>query len=810
MADDLLTWVNKRIDSDSDLGVEEGLLILSALQGPESLANWRSCTPREPENSEEGSEEIEPAGAFLRSITVQGFRGIGPQATLELDPSPSLTVISGRNGSGKSSFAEALEVALTGDTFRWKHQTVQWKEFWRNVHDGANPRIAVTIAEEGSGPTVLTTQWPADGDVDSKRQFIQRSGQKREDGTTALGWSSALETHRPLLTYEELGKVLTSEPKLLYDTLSTVLGLEQLTSAVKVLDQRRKELAEPQKQLASRKRELTAELKALDDDRAGRALMLLRKHETDSDAIRQLATGTMGATGRGAQLQALRALSMPSQDECDAASDELVAAISGLAEVAGDVGAELQAKNTLLSAAIDLHAHAGDQPCPVCASGVLDHPRAVELQRQIEVLRDQTERLTAATERRARAVDTAHSLIPGVPAELHSEAAADLDDTAAAVEAAWKVWAAAPQDPLALAEHLRDASGPLRQALGELKEAAAQRQRSLDEAWVVTAARLATFADGAQAWQAQKEEAGFVAAAHKWLKANELTLKNERVQAIRDQAAKIWNGLRQESNVELGSITLDSRGHQRWVRIGATVDGEDAGALSVMSQGELHSLALALFLPRATMPQSPFRFVVLDDPVQAMDPAKVDGLVNVLLDIAKTRQVVVFSHDDRFASAVRRSPRGIPVRIIEVHREAGSRLELTDALSPIRRYLDDAFGMVKDDGLPEDTLSTVLPGILRMALEAQARESFFTRELLDGRTHDEVEAQWQDSPRTRARIELALPPGKELGSWLDKRPHRRFALKHANSLHGGMDRPAFLRACHDVQDTIQDLEEARR
>ena len=64
-------------------------------------------------------------------------------------------------------------------------------------------------------------------------------------------------------------------------------------------------------------------------------------------------------------------------------------------------------------------------------------------------------------------------------------------------------------------------------------------------------------------------------------------------------------------------------------------------------------LALALFLPRATMPESPFRFVVLDDPVQAMDPAKVDGLVKVLLEIAKTRQVVVFSHDDRFASAVR-------------------------------------------------------------------------------------------------------------------------------------------------------------
>jgi hypothetical protein len=39
--------------------------------------------------------------------------------------------------------------------------------------------------------------------------------------------------------------------------------------------------------------------------------------------------------------------------------------------------------------------------------------------------------------------------------------------------------------------------------------------------------------------------------------------------------------------------------------------------------------ALALLLPpRARLPASPFRFLVIDDPVQAMDPAKVDGLLS--------------------------------------------------------------------------------------------------------------------------------------------------------------------------------------
>lgn len=89
---------------------------------------------------------------------------------------------------------------------------------------------------------------------------------------------------------------------------------------------------------------------------------------------------------------------------------------------------------------------------------------------------------------------------------------------------------------------------------------------------------------------------------------------------------------------------LGTSNHRKAV-LDVTVDGSKSAALSVMSQGELHALGLSLFLPRATCNDSPFRFVMIDDPVQAMDPAKVDGLARVLSDLARTRQVVVFSHD---------------------------------------------------------------------------------------------------------------------------------------------------------------------
>ena len=116
----------------------------------------------------------------------------------------------------------------------------------------------------------------------------------------------------------------------------------------------------------------------------------------------------------------------------------------------------------------------------------------------------------------------------------------------------------------------------------------------------------------------------------KWLQDNAATLRNERIAPLADKAREIWAALRQESNVDLGAIRLVGQKTTRRVVLQADVDGTDTEAFGVMSQGELQALALAIFIPRATSDESPFRFVVLDDPIQAMDPSKIDGFLQVL------------------------------------------------------------------------------------------------------------------------------------------------------------------------------------
>jgi hypothetical protein len=75
--------------------------------------------------------------------------------------------------------------------------------------------------------------------------------------------------------------------------------------------------------------------------------------------------------------------------------------------------------------------------------------------------------------------------------------------------------------------------------------------------------------------------------------------------------------LRQESNVDLGAIRLAGSSTSRHVELDVSVGGAPGSALGAMSQGEVNALALSVFLPRARLPASPFRFLVIDDPVYA-------------------------------------------------------------------------------------------------------------------------------------------------------------------------------------------------
>lgn len=808
----LIDLVLDLADNDQTLSEQAKMLVLAALDGEESLRSEleaeheATTTPSAPPLD----EVPEPVCAYLSSIEVAGFRGIGTKAKLPLHPGPGLIVVAGRNGSGKSSFAEALELALTGDSYRWRRKDARWSSDWHNIHQPTPCEVRIDLAVDNVGTTTVGLDWADGAALDDRATWTQRDGKRREQGLANLGWSAAIvELYRPILSYEELSGLLQAGPSQLHDALTRILGLEQIIDADTRLTNALKRLQEPERQAKELGGQLKDTLAGVEDERAASALAQLTKRKPDIDAVTRLATGTgdqpSGALG---QLRVLAHIDIPCQETIDRTVTALRQAIRAVADH-GDYSVGLAERRTeLLKQAMALHSQHGDMVCPVCGQGALDagwHDRVAS-----ELDRDNAElaKLRASRAELARVRDAARALVSQVPA-LAVPMGFDLA-TLPRAEAARQRWLQIPESDAALTEHLAQGYPALAEAVAELRAEAAVMLAEREDRWAPIAGQLSTWVHLRKEAQAQADTMRSLKDAARWVKANAAELRNQQLEPFVAHSRGIWAMLRQESNVDLGKITLEGQGTRRHVELRAEVDGQPAGALSVMSQGELHALALALFLPRATAPSSPFRFVVLDDPIQAMDPAKVDGFVQVLADIAKDRQVVVFSHDDRLADVVRMM--AVPgARILEVTRGTGSAVQTRSCLDPARRYVSDAIALTKDPEIPPEVLVKVLPGLCRMAVEAAARDVFYARRFAAGASREATEASWHRTERVSLRVALALHDDarKDISPWREHKTWRRHVLKICGrGAHDGLKTDP-CGAVDDLRKTVDDLVEGR-
>ena len=783
MDDALLEVVLERLDR-APLAHSAEQLLLAACDGEESLAAALGGEPGEARNPREPRARAEPAGAYLSSVTVSGFRGIGGTATLDLEPGPGLTVIVGRNGSGKSSFAEGLELLFTGGLRRWQEAgTTAWSDGWRNLHQPLQPRLSAGLLLEDAGKATVERTWPAGARLTESEAAVQVAREKRTD-LSRLGWQDDLVTYRPFLSHAELEAFLGT-PSKLYDLLTSVLGLDALDVAEKMLNSARKVREDGLRAARAGLPALLARLDSLGDERASGCRSALSGRKLDLPHALAIATGSPAAQPDGDidRLRALSQLTVPAEDRVDAAVAGLRVAADELTKAAVSEAGQARALADLLGAAVDHFSAHGPGPCPVCGRTALDEHWRDDAQQEITRLTTLAAEADAAHAEAAAALKDAGELIQPVPVILHSHVVGAVDPTLA--RTAWARWAARPDGVAALtelADHIQQTWPALSHSVADLASAAAAEFREREDQWTPLAKDVA-------AWCKQAQDAGDAAAAVPalkdaitWLKNATDEIRNDRLAPLADQARAIWSMLRQESNVDLGAIRLSGSSTRRQVDLKVTVDGEPSVALGVMSQGEINALALSIFLPRATMPASPFRFLVIDDPVQAMDPAKVEGLARVLEDVSRSRQVLVFTHDDRLPEAVRRL--GIAGRILEVTRRPGSIVEVRPALTPVERLLKDAQDMCADKEVPEGVARRVIPGLCRLAVEAAFIEAYRRTQLAAGQRHADVESAIEAADKLMKKAALAM---------------------FANAARGGEVLPQLDRWRHKAADTFRAL-----
>lgn len=743
-----------RVAADPVLPNEAGELVLAAFDGSTELAQaLAGALDDRPIPVRDRPEPTLVPGIHLRSITVAGFRGIGPKAQLNLRPGPGLTIVTGRNGSGKSSFAEAAELTLTGQNKRWSERTSVWQSGWRNLHQPTGTALGVELVVEGAAePMMVARTWTDSAELDDAVATAQVRRQPRTS-LAELGWNQALATYRPFLPYAELGAVTEGRPSDLYEAVQAMLGLELLVDAEKRLTDAKKRLDDQAGVAKKVLPSLKAAVAASPDPRAARVAALVAKRTPDVAAVSAIATGVEASADDG-RLDALLALRAPDPAEVTVAAAGLQDGLAAVAAEAGTRAGRSRELARLLRAALAHHERTGDGDCPVCGSGELDEAWRKRTVDEVGQLEAEAAAADAADTQLHQAVRAAHDLIRPVPAVLRIGGSIAGIDVSPAL-AGWTAWAAlTDRRDVDLADALTAAAAELTQAVGPVVAEAARLEREQDRSWQPLAEQILSWVELARSATAAGPTAALVKTACTWLRDIGHALREERLAPFAEQSTAIWEQLRQESNVTLGTIKLEGTATRRRVAVDVTVDGSGVDALGVLSQGELRALGLALFLPRATAQASPFRFVVIDDPVQAMDPAKVDGLARVLASVAATRQVVVFTHDDRLPESVRRLQLGAVV--FQVTRREHSEVDVRVVRDPVSRYLDDARAVAYSSELPADVAGVVVASLCRGAVEAACHERVLTRRLGVGERHINVESLLDAAQTTNDLMALAL------------------------------------------------------
>jgi len=660
-------------------------------------------------------------GVYLKSISVEGFRGIGPEAVLALRPQPGLTVVVGRNGSGKSSFAEALELLLTGTTKRWESATKPWLSAWQCLHSDDGARVSAELLVSGEdAPVRLQRTWAPGA------SFTDTRGAADAIATLdGRGWTEALTAFRPFLSYGELASMF-DKLTALYQALSPVLGLEDIDRLLADISDRRLALEKSAKDVKQAAKELAAQMD-FDDPRQAELASFLEARALDPEKIRQYLDAHppgLSANDEASAVLRKRARRVVPDDESIRAArlalDEAEAARRALSTTDLDRARRLA---TLLEGVLALR-DTGRlmEDCPVCGTPqVLDAEWDERARREIDELRRQASDLDLATQQAASARRQWEALLDQVDAPADSTA----------------------EDALAAAEHIR-------------KDAASARVEldGFDQAWRTRVEATMALLANAHETAARSGELKATKAAENWLKAVADDLRNDRFRPIADQAIANWRQLRHESNVELHDIRLTSVGRQRQASFDVRADGTETSALGVMSQGELLALSVSVFLPRAALDESPFRFAVIDDPVQSMDPAKVDGLARILAGAAKTRQVVVFTHDDRLPAAIRRLQ--LPAQVLQVLRHRRSQVTVREVRSPLSQHLADAKTMAKSARFGEGIRQRVVPTLCRGAIEAACADLLRRRAAREGRPVDDVDERLKEAGTLRQRLALAM------------------------------------------------------
>ncbi|PRZ34817.1 AAA domain-containing protein [Antricoccus suffuscus] len=675
---------------------------------------------------------------IIDRLRVEAFRGF--RDAREFDLSATAVVITGPNGTGKTSFFDALQWGLLGSLDRLESLRAR-----RNVEYVVNqyrlgrkasveidlnlPSGRVTlrrIGDQGGSTLELrrmgeTSLFGDDAEEELRRNLLPRTEQTLESALTTSG----------LMQQDVMRRVLEAKPDDRYRQLSTVLGLRVLEDFEDAIRSVAKQASEREKNARVERGRLAAALKQAQDRSEAAQTRLATRPQVA--AVREETLGILAAAPLGISLSTSQ-VALEGPDDVRLAATafghaaDIVESARTLtrqaAQLRGDLGegpteeqvSDLQAEVTRAEGARDaaegsraamqeqLNAAqrtAADvaqlaalavpmlsDDCPVCGQRIdRDHVER-QLRERAEAtgtileLQQGFDALAAEHNRAAAAADAARDALAAAEQQSGRWQQVRRADSAAAtaVESLAEDIKVAKFDRYDV-ESFVDSVGPAleyfrraRRALHDLLETfdrqsdqgavdrAAAEVRSLETA-------LASAEEQLDAESARSEK--LQALSEKTINAR-VEITEARLRSIQPLVTNIFQRLDPHPAFKTVEFELDT-----YYRKGTTsplvidpVENVSADPLLIFSTSQSNIVALSYFIAMSLSSEDRgLPFLLLDDPVQSMDDVNVLGFADLCRHLRLRRQLIVSTHERRFASLLKRklAPRseGSRTKIIE-------------------------------------------------------------------------------------------------------------------------------------------------
>lgn len=740
-------------------------------------------TPRNPDDYDPSEDSRE---WWLLRVSVNGFRGISSTPlSLEFNPTPGITVIHGPNGSGKSSICDAIDVAL--------HQNVDASLERLSGRGGNAPVWEPVLLHSESSETdfhvqllstdnhLLTLSTHMSGGVpDSVSCTVSRPNQPEQPVALGEAWKSALAAYSPTYAYATWEQRIQLAQDL-QKYLERMLVLGGCFSIVaQIIEEKKGASAAADSLIKAARRD--AETRLRDAEREfGRTSKISLDFEPGGDPDAWWTTcgfkeaGNEGQTYTPIQTESLSALAAKATSALTSFPQDAVADV-----------AIVHALHELHTATKSLDPDS--TPCPVCGTQAPWQNRLIGLVAENEVA------LYAAKEwafALSALLQEANIVIPAL------RRASDPMDNEALTRASELSDLLGQQLALsAPAAHQvrtsgRDLLALLASAEFERQAAIAIDRASTESAWMRR--QCSAVQPMYDEWKMRRETALELRTweeARRCLEDLSKRLKARRQDSLEAATNTMVTLLLRDAGLKVAQLNVQ--------KIQADLVLQDVAGrkleLGMLSAGQRNAVLLAPAL--AVAERGPFKFMVIDDPVHAFDELRVDRISRHIIEMSKSKRVIVLTHDERLREHLLAAPTQVDSR--SVRRDAASgQVEVKDVGPMWSVLLEDAESLVKlasGNDQSRNLLTNTVRGLCRQAVD-NALRLLVTREAVRSLVDPHDWLASLDAPEVattddRIGAVQALPLGHRVNNVVSARANLAPFLKAWNmAAHG--NRPDF-------------------